>query len=103
MKGEHNNENDCFHYYCYYGDVHADLLYVHDFPHIFIWQVLHMWGKTPYRMIWMRNDIALNREPFQRSRFIILKAGNTMENYFEKLVRANFRFGRMWCCISLAI
>ena len=31
--------------------------------------------------------------------FFVSQVRNLMENYFEKLVRANFRFGRMCRCI----
>ncbi|MBQ8813202.1 MAG: hypothetical protein IJZ85_01715 [Lachnospiraceae bacterium] len=46
--------------------------------------------------------MALDQEALsETSGLLFYKAGNPMEKFFEQLVRANFRFGRMCCCQDL--
>ena len=46
----------------------------------------------------VRNHIALVREIHSESPDLLFYQVLAMNNYFEKLVRANFRFGRMCRC-----
>lgn len=71
-----------------------DLLYVQDFWRVHVRTVLPKRRKTMYR-IKLRNHFAFNRETLESTGFLFNLRGVNMKVYFEELLRANFRFGRM--------
>lgn len=60
--GEHGHEKARVNDYYDDGDVHAGLLYVHDFLRVHIRCVLHLKGKTPCRIICGGTTFVYNRE-----------------------------------------
>lgn len=98
MRGGHGNEKNPL---CCYddGDVHAHHGHVHDLLRKLFRYVLHHKGKTLCRIKFRGVYSACYRETLSESPdFFTGKVQRIMDNYFERLVRANFRFGRMCRC-----
>ena len=74
-----------------------DLLHIHEFLCVCFRYLLHLRGRPLCGINLLLNRFRLLPGDFVGvSRFLFCKAGNqAMKKLFEKLLRANFRFGRM--------
>ena len=99
-KGEHGYEK-ALHNHQYYtdGDVHVDLRHVYDLLRSFS-DAFSIQGVNPCTAWLWRNHNCLQSEDFIGVFQFMFFQGrkNPIENYFEKLVREIFRFGRMCQC-----
>lgn len=89
-----------FHLYYDDGDVHAVLLYVYDFRASIsdIFSISEANHLAAYRYCGL-HVVFTGRLYRSLPVYYFTRRFEPMENYFEKLVRANFRFGRMCRCI----